>query len=51
MHNVLPTIAALFREGRAYAGISTMLVRAVPVHVAYLPVYGLLMATLSPPSS
>ena len=51
VHNVLPTIAALFREGRAYAGISTMLVRAVPVHVAYLPVYGLLMATLSPPSS
>lgn len=50
VHNLLPTLAALFREGAAYRGVSSMLVRAVPVHVAYLPVYGLLMATLSPAS-
>jgi len=44
---LLPALAALWRERALYRGIESMLVRAVPVHIAYLPVYGLLMTAVS----
>ena len=37
-------LAELWRERAMYRGISAMLVRAVPVHVVYLPTYSFLMA-------
>ena len=43
---LLPALAALWREGAMYTGVSSMLLRAVPVHLAYLPVYGLLMTMM-----
>lgn len=44
---ILPALAQLWREGTMYRGLSSMLLRAVPVHMAYLPVYGLFMTAVA----
>ena len=44
---MLAALASLFREGAAYRGVSLNLIRAVPVHLAYLPVYGVIMTALT----
>ena len=41
--SLLPALRELWREGAMYRGVEATLLRCVPVHVAYLPVYGLLM--------
>ena len=44
---MLAALASLVREGAAYRGVSLNLIRAVPVHLAYLPVYGVIMTALT----
>mmetsp|Transcript_10920 Transcript_10920/g.25689 ORF Transcript_10920/g.25689 Transcript_10920/m.25689 type:complete len:344 (-) Transcript_10920:206-1237(-) len=44
---VLAVLRSLWREGKAYRGVSAMLVRAVPVHMVYLPCYSFLLARLA----
>jgi hypothetical protein len=39
-------LAELWREGAMYRGLPAMLLRAVPVHIAYLPMFGVVMGTL-----
>jgi hypothetical protein len=46
---VLQVLGTLWREGAAYRGLSAMLVRAVPVHMVYLPCYSFLLARISRP--
>ena len=43
---LIPALVSLWRDGAMYRGVSSMMARAVPVHLAYLPVYGLLMTAL-----
>lgn len=40
---LLPGLRELWREGTMYRGVSTMLLRAVPVHMVYLPLYSQLL--------
>ena len=44
---MLAALSALWREGAMYRGVSANLLRAVPVHMAYLPVFGLLMSSMA----
>lgn len=39
-------LAELWREGAMYRGLPAMLLRAVPVHIAYLPMFGVVMGAL-----
>jgi len=43
---VLGGLGQLWREGAMYRGLSAMLLRAVPVHMVYLPMFGLVMGAL-----
>ena len=43
---VLPALRALAREGALYRGLGPVLARALPVHMAYLPVYDFAMDRL-----
>ena len=43
---VLSALKALAREGALYRGFTPVLARALPVHMAYLPVYDYVMARL-----
>ena len=43
---VLSALRALARERALYRGFAPVLVRALPVHMAYLPVYDFVMARL-----
>ena len=43
---VLSALKTLAREGALYRGFSPILMRALPVHMAYLPVYDLVMSKL-----
>ena len=44
---VLSALAGLYREGALYRGFAPILARALPVHMAYLPVYDFAMAALA----
>jgi hypothetical protein len=39
-------LAELWKEGAMYRGLSATLLRAVPVHIAYLPMFGVVMGAL-----
>ena len=43
----LAALAQLWREGALYRGFGPVLVRSVPVHIAYLPVFDLVSSWLS----
>ena len=43
----LAALAQLWREGALYRGLGPVLVRSVPVHIAYLPVFDLVAGWLS----
>ena len=48
---IVSALSQLWREGSMYRGLSAMLVRAVPVHVVYLPCFGFLMGVVAPRAS
>ena len=46
--SVVGALVQLWRERAVYRGLTPMLVRAVPVHMVYLPCYTFLMGSFAP---